>query len=69
MRYPIISSTIILAQKLNMIVIAEGIETNEQLVNLKISGCDQVQGYFFSRPVPEKEIREFIISPLRRTAE
>jgi len=67
--YPIISSTIILAQKLNMIVIAEGIETNEQLVNLKISGCDQVQGYFFSRPVPEKEIREFIISPLRRTAE
>jgi diguanylate cyclase (GGDEF)-like protein len=67
--YPIISSTIILAQKLNMIVIAEGVETNEQLVNLKISGCDQAQGYFFSRPVPERDIREFIILPLRKIAQ
>lgn len=61
----IIASTIILAKKLNLIVVAEGIESQDQLVSLKIVGCDQVQGYLFSRPVPEKEIREFITSPLR----
>ncbi len=62
---PIVSSTIILAQKLNMTVVAEGVETHDQLVNLKVAGCDQVQGYYISRPVPEKEIREFIVSPTR----
>ena len=62
----IVSSTIVLAQKLNLIVVAEGIESHDQLVNLKIAGCDQVQGYYFSRPVPEKKIREFIISPRRK---
>jgi len=61
----IVSSTIVLAQKLNLTVVAEGIESHDQLVNLKVAGCDQVQGYYFSRPVPEREIREFIISPLR----
>ena len=62
---PIVSSTIILAQKLNMTVVAEGVETHDQLVNLKVAGCDQVQGYYFSRPVPEEKIRDFIISPIR----
>ncbi len=61
----IVSSTIVLAQKLNLTVVAEGIESHDQLVNLKVAGCDQAQGYYFSRPVPEKEIRKFIISPLR----
>ena len=65
----IVSSTIVLAQKLNLIVVAEGIESHDQLVNLKVAGCDQVQGYYFSRPVPEREIREFIISPLRGPSE
>lgn len=63
---PIVSSAIILAQKLHMTVVAEGIETHDQLVNLKVAGCDQVQGYLFSRPIPEKKIREFIVSPIRR---
>ena len=63
---PIVTSTIILAQKLNITVIAEGVETHDQLLNLKVAGCNQVQGYFFSRPVSEKKIREFIISPVRR---
>ncbi len=63
---PIVSSTIILAKKLNLAVVAEGVETHDQLINLKVAGCEQVQGYLFSRPVPEKKIREFIISPIRR---
>lgn len=65
---PIVSSTIILAKKLKLTVVAEGIETHDQLVNLKVAGCDQVQGYYFSRPVPENEIREFIKSPKRSLA-
>lgn len=62
---PIVSSTIILAHKLNLTVVAEGIETHDQLVHLKVMECDQVQGYYFSRPQPEEIIREFIISPIR----
>jgi EAL domain-containing protein (putative c-di-GMP-specific phosphodiesterase class I) len=63
---PIVSSTIILAKKLNLTVVAEGVETNDQLISLRLAGCEQVQGYLFSRPVPDKKIREFIISPIRR---
>ncbi len=62
---PIVSSAIILAHKLNLTVVAEGIETHDQLVHLKVLDCDQVQGYYFSRPQPEEIIREFIVSPVR----
>jgi diguanylate cyclase (GGDEF)-like protein/PAS domain S-box-containing protein len=47
-----IASTIIsIARQLNHKVIAEGVETVEQLAFLKSSGCDEVQGYLFSRPL------------------
>ena len=41
-------------------VIAEGVETEEQLLALKDLGCDLAQGYFFSRPVPGDEFDSFI---------
>ena len=48
-----ITSTIIsLAHKLNMEVIAEGIEDETQLAYLKAEECDEGQGYYFSRPLP-----------------
>ena len=51
-----IASTIIsIAQQLHHKVIAEGVETAEQLAFLKSSGCDEVQGYLFSRPLPARE--------------
>ncbi|MES2259711.1 MAG: EAL domain-containing protein [Pseudomonadota bacterium] len=58
-----IASTIIsIAQQLKHKVIAEGVETVEQLAFLKTSGCDEVQGYLFSRPLPaiafERALRE-----------
>ena len=51
-----IASTIIsIAQQLKHKVIAEGVETLEQLAFLKRSGCDEVQGYLYSRPLPAIE--------------
>ncbi|WP_317203348.1 putative bifunctional diguanylate cyclase/phosphodiesterase [Janthinobacterium sp.] len=51
-----IASTIIsIAQQLKHKVIAEGVETVEQLAFLKSAGCDEVQGYLFSRPLPAPE--------------
>lgn len=41
-------------------IVAEGIETDEQLELLKQYGCDEGQGYLFQRPVPEKVFSEII---------
>ncbi len=46
---------------LSVPVIAEGVETGEQLHALKNLGCDLVQGYFFSKPVPAGEFEAFIL--------
>ncbi len=51
-----------IAKNLKMPVIAEGVETERQLAMLKDAGCDLVQGYYFSRPVPPEEFEKFIES-------
>jgi len=57
-----IASTIIsIAQQLKHKVIAEGVETPEQLAFLKDSGCDEVQGYLFSRPLPAQEFEDALL--------
>jgi EAL domain-containing protein (putative c-di-GMP-specific phosphodiesterase class I) len=48
----IVSIIIAIARSFKLRVIAEGVETQEQLQHLRTSGCDEIQGYFFSRPVP-----------------
>lgn len=50
-----------IADYLDVPVIAEGVETEDQLRAMKILGCDIVQGYFFSRPVPAEEFEPFIL--------
>ena len=50
-----------IAGYLSVPIIAEGVETEEQLRALKLLGCDLVQGYFFSRPVPSAEFEPFIL--------
>ena len=49
-----------LGRGLGMKVVAEGVETAEQLLYLQSAGCDQVQGYYFSRPMPFAEVADFI---------
>lgn len=46
----IVASTISLAHNLGLLVVAEGVETKDQLVHLKAAGCDQVQGFYLQRP-------------------
>jgi len=58
--YHIVSSIINLTKKLNIHTLAEGIETKETKRLFVDLGCDYGQGYLFSKPLPAKEIPEFI---------
>jgi EAL domain-containing protein (putative c-di-GMP-specific phosphodiesterase class I) len=48
-----------MARILELSVVAEGVETEGQINILQDLGCDRVQGYYFSPPVPEHKAREF----------
>jgi diguanylate cyclase (GGDEF)-like protein len=52
----VVRSITALAQALGLSTIAEGVETREQLDSLRALGCDEVQGYFFARPMPAREL-------------
>lgn len=58
----IVETIISLAEKLQIKVIAEGVETEDGLKILKKSGCNEVQGYYFSKPVPAHEFVEWYYS-------
>ena len=64
----IIRSVINLGKSLGMCTTAEGIETQAQLERLRQEGCDQAQGYLFSRPVPSLEIRRLCAAPVGSAA-
>ena len=58
--YQIIMSTIAMVKNLGLMVVAEGVETSAQLRSLTENDCDVIQGYYFSKPIPEIEILDFI---------
>jgi predicted signal transduction protein with EAL and GGDEF domain len=54
----LVSGTIRIASALGMLVVAEGVENEKQVKLLRLAGCDQLQGYFFSEPMPLEHILE-----------
>ncbi|WP_167527813.1 GGDEF/EAL domain-containing response regulator [Desulfosarcina alkanivorans] len=58
----LVSSMIFLSHNLNLLTVAEGVETEAQLRFLQKGGCDLYQGYLFSRPLPNDKLIE-LLSP------
>ncbi|MDA8106655.1 MAG: EAL domain-containing protein [Nitrospiraceae bacterium] len=58
----IIKAIIGIAHSLDLRVVAEGVENEEQLTFLRGCGCDEMQGYIVSRPVPSSEVTKFLIN-------
>jgi diguanylate cyclase (GGDEF)-like protein len=59
----IIQSIVTLGHALGMKVLAEGVETNEQRVLLRLAGCDEMQGFLFAKPVPAGTIDAIAAPP------
>lgn len=56
----VIESIIAMAKRLGMKVICEGVETEAQTVFLKKAKCDQIQGYYYGRPMDEESFNKFV---------
>lgn len=61
----IITAIITMGHALGLKVLAEGVETDEQARILQAQGCDEVQGYLYSRPVPAEQLLN-LIGPIRK---
>ncbi|HCX03481.1 MAG TPA: hypothetical protein DHM42_03270 [Clostridiales bacterium] len=57
-RQNLVKSIVAMSKSLNLVVVAEGIETKEQVEILKTLGCDLGQGYLFSKPLEVKDVEK-----------
>ena len=66
----IVRAILTLGHSLDLEVIAEGVETSDQLAFLRAEGCDGVQGYYFGRPMPAQDFIARVLEeqPLARSA-
>jgi diguanylate cyclase (GGDEF)-like protein len=64
----IVTSVIDLARSLGVSVVAEGVETEEQLAGLRARGCDTMQGFLFARPSPAAAVAALMSEPAVRAA-
>ncbi|MGV3741772.1 MAG: EAL domain-containing protein, partial [Burkholderiaceae bacterium] len=62
----IVGAIIQMAMRLGLRTIAEGVETVEQLEYLREQGCDEVQGYYYSKPLTAEEFLEFATNHVKR---
>lgn len=62
----IVSAIIKLAHTLGMEVVAEGVETDSQLVKLRAVGCDEIQGYFLGKPVTAEEFSTLLYQQMEQ---
>lgn len=58
----LVKAIIAMTQSLHLKAVAEGVETAEQLALLTEMGCDYIQGYFYSKPIPLKRFENFVLS-------
>jgi len=61
----ILKSVVQMAMRLNLGVIAEGVETETQADFLKSIGCVRAQGYLYSKPIPEQDYKKYMADPLK----
>lgn len=57
----IVETIVNLSHELSMEVVMEGVETEEQAVFIKNCGCDMIQGFYYSKPLPETEFTEYLL--------
>ncbi|MEG2621625.1 MAG: GGDEF domain-containing protein [Clostridia bacterium] len=57
----VVANIIRMAKELNMSVVAEGVETREQVHFLRACGCETAQGYYYSRPVPAEKFEQLLL--------
>jgi len=62
----VIRNVIRMASELNMTTVSEGVETWEQVEFLETTGCDIVQGYVFSRPIPAEDFTRLLMGETTR---
>ncbi|HJV52629.1 MAG TPA: EAL domain-containing protein [Noviherbaspirillum sp.] len=60
----IADAIIAMGKRLNVMMVAEGVETIAQLDFLRERGCDEIQGYYFSKPLPADEFARFVLANL-----
>lgn len=65
---PIVQTIVNLARTLDLQVVAEGVEAQNEVEFLERLGCDQIQGYFYSKPLPPAELAAWMDSQRRRVA-
>ena len=58
----ILDNTINMVKKMNMRIVVEGVETEEMLNRFRDLGCEYIQGYFFSKPLPEYDFIRYILN-------
>ena len=64
----LVRTVVAMAKALGLSVTAEGVETAEQFMYLKALGCENAQGYFFSRPLPAEGVASYMLTPAPKLA-